>query len=193
MRTQKNDMQFSKDYDAGACWHDYVSVVHRRAQVIQIQLAIQKDVRFRLIDLLPAMNRILNLRFLSYICTLNVMSVIDWALEDGLWNFDGQGCSQSFGLGFKQMEASCVFWNWKLPEEWHWCVWNLETLSEEQASCAFWDFETSQKNKLHVFSETLKSSRKNILHVYSKTFKALTKTGFLCVQKSWSLCCHKKL
>lgn len=38
-------MQFSKDYDAGACHHDYVSVVSRRAQLIQIQLAVQKDVR----------------------------------------------------------------------------------------------------------------------------------------------------
>lgn len=101
-------MQFSKDYDAGACHHDYVSVVSRRAQLIQIQLAVQKDVRLRLIDIMSAMNRILNLRFLSYICTLNVVSQIE------LWkmvyeNFDGQGCSLSFGAGFKQMEASCVF------------------------------------------------------------------------------------
>jgi hypothetical protein len=73
MRTQKNDMQFSEDFDAGACHHDYVSVVSRRAQLIQIQLAVQKDVRLRLIDIMPAMNRIPNLRFLSYICALNVM------------------------------------------------------------------------------------------------------------------------
>jgi hypothetical protein len=161
-----------------------------------------------LIYWLPAINRIPNLRFLSYICTLNVMCVTDWALGGGLWNIDGQGSSQSFGAGFKQMEASCVFWKLKASRRvslmclkpWNtlrrtsfMCILGLWKLEEEQASCAFWDFEISKKNKLHVFSEALKSLQENILHVYSKSLKALTKTSFMCVQKPSSLCYHKKL
>lgn len=143
---------------------------------------------------MPAMNRIPNLRFLSYICTLNVVSQIE------LWkmvyeNFDGQGCSLSFGAGFKQMEASCVFWKlkasrrvslmclkpwntlrrtsfmcilglWKLSEEQtSWVLWELKKLSEH-ISCVYQNFQSSHKNKLHVCSKTLK------LLLSQKTVKA---------------------
>lgn len=111
-----------------------------------------------------------------------------WALEDGLWNFDGQGCSQSFGAGFKQMEASCVFWKLKAPRRVSlMCVWNLETLSEQQTSCAFCKIESSQKKVSYVLWDLEKlseehsscvfwnfeGSHKNKLHVCSNTSKLL--------------------
>jgi hypothetical protein len=166
MRAQKNDMQFSKDHDAGACRHDYVSVVSRRAQLIQVQLAIQT--MWGLIDWFIGSHEQnpksgvlkFHLHLKCYVCHR-------WAFEDGLWNFDGQGGSLSFGAGFKQMEASCVFWKLKA-----WCV--FETLKYSQNNKLHVHFVTLKalRRKCHVFSEILKSSQKNLLHVYSETLKA---------------------
>jgi hypothetical protein len=77
--------------------------------------------------------------------------------------------------------------NWKLPEEWAWCVWNLETLSEEQASCAFWAFESSKKNKLHVHFGTLKSLRRTSFMYSLRPWKVYRKIFFMCIPKVWKL------